>query len=205
MDFITHSLVGAGVAKLLAPRRKWVPQLTAAGLGASLLQDADSWLYLLGPNFYGKYHRVASHNLWGLLLVALVSAWLAWGLGRLRSCRRFGWFVATNLDSKSVITRAPWLLCFAVAILAAYLHLALDLPTGFGNLVPLWPWSSWDASLHAVCSFDWVIFGSTFGWHLYLREAQRLRGRHVWVTLAYAALIAVYVALRLAYGERTVW
>jgi membrane-bound metal-dependent hydrolase YbcI (DUF457 family) len=205
LDFVTHSLVGAGVAKLLAPRQNWVPQLSAAALAGSLLQDADSWLYLLGPNVYGKYHRVASHNLWGLALVALASATLAWLLANKSVCRRFGWFVAPNLPREEPVPRAPWLLFLAVAAMSAYLHLAMDMITGFGNVWPFWPWSQWDASLHAVTSFDLLIFSTTFGWHVYMRRDPISRRRQWGATAAYAAVIIVYVAARMAWGEPTVW
>lgn len=202
---MTHTLVGAGVGRLLSPRREWIPQLSAAGVAASMLQDADSWLYLLGPNYYGLYHRVASHNLWALAIVALASASLAWALSRFERCRRFGWFVTENLPPTEPVPRAPWLLLLAVSVFAAYLHLAFDIPTGFGNLWPLWPWSTWDVSLHAVTSFDVVIFGCTMGWHVYLRQSKGPCWRDVSLSALYALVIVVYVIGCLAWGKRTVW
>ena len=58
MDFITHSLVGAGVARLACPKKEWLPQLTLAGLLGSLAMDGDSWLAFINQDAYGLYHRV---------------------------------------------------------------------------------------------------------------------------------------------------
>jgi membrane-bound metal-dependent hydrolase YbcI (DUF457 family) len=205
MDFITHSLVGAGVARLAAPKRSFVQQLSLAGVAASLLQDADFWLYNIDPNYYGRYHRVASHSVWALALIALAAATLAWAIARKPRARRFGWFVSDNLPGSAEVPRARWVAFAGVALAAAYLHVAMDAITGFGNVLPLWPWSTWDASLAAVTSFDWIIFAGTLGWHVVLRTGKWTRRQEWIVSGAYALAIIVYVGLRAAYGEPTVW
>jgi membrane-bound metal-dependent hydrolase YbcI (DUF457 family) len=206
MDFITHSLMATGAVRLAVPEKVWRPQLALAAVLGSLLQDADSWLYLIGPEYYGKYHRIASHTVWGLALIALACAAAAWGLAAVRPWRRFGWFVETNLaPGGDLPPRAPFRWFFLVALMAAYLHFAADLTTGFGNLLFFWPWSSFDFSLRAVNSFDWVIFSCTLGWHIVLRRLEWPRRREAVITAVYALLIIGYVAARLLFAEPTIW
>lgn len=206
MDFITHALVGAGAARLISPRREWIPQLSLSAVLASEIQDADPWLYLIDPAYYGLYHRVATHNLWALAVLGTVSAGLSFLICIPPSWRRFGWFVAPGLPKESSPGRAPFKLLLLAAIPAAYLHLLGDVITGFGNILPFWPFSRYDASLHAVSSFDWVIFLATLVWHLVLRSGW-LRGKkqELMLTGGYAALIALYVIGRLIFCSPTVW
>ena len=203
---MTHTLVGTGVARLAAARREWLPQLAVTAIGAGLLPDADSWLYLIDDSYYGRYHRVFSHSIWALAILAVVSVLLARAVTTPGIARRFGWFVTPNLPREGdVPTRVPWKLMFLVAFASVYLHLLGDSFTGFGNVLPLWPWSPWDASMHAVSSFDVVIFSTTIAWHLGTRQLEWPRRREAWLTAGYCVLIAVYVAGRLAWGEPTVW
>jgi hypothetical protein len=206
MDFITHTLVGTGAARLVAPRRELRPQVCLAGVLGSLLQDGDSWLFLLGPNMYGRYHRVVSHTVWGLVLIALMSAGIAWGATLVRRWRGFGWFVCPNLppsEAKPPHVAYGWLLLAALA--AVGLHWTFDIITGFGNLLPFWPWSQWDASLHAVESFDWFIFLLTLAWHAVTRQLDLPRCREAMVGVAYTATVLAYVLLLMQFGSRTVW
>jgi len=206
MDFITHALIGAGTARLASPKREWIPQLSLAGILASELQDADFWLYLIQPYYYGKYHRVASHNLWALFLIGLACAGIAWAVTRVRPWRRFGWFVADNLPREDPPpAHVPWAWFAFVAVVAAYLHFAADWITGFGNLQPLWPWSAWDPSLRAVTSFDLPIFVATLAWHLSMRWFQPGRRGEGWMTVIYAAAVALYIAACHLWGSPTVW
>jgi membrane-bound metal-dependent hydrolase YbcI (DUF457 family) len=218
LDFVTHSLVGTGAARLLSPRREIRPQLCLSAVLGSLLQDADSWLYLLGPNFYGKYHRVVSHTVWGLALVALLSAGIAWLAFGVPAWRRFGWFVHPNLwrrngtvtpaeeiDPAPAVPRARFAALLGVALVAAALHWLFDIFTGFGNLLPLWPWSSYDASLALVTSFDWPIFLGTLGWHCMARQLEWPRRREAWLAAAYGMGLAAYLVGRHIWGAPTVW
>lgn len=206
MDFITHSLVGAGVARLACPRRAWRPQLTLAGLLGSLLMDGDSWLIFLGPDAYGFYHRVLTHNVFALTGLALAGATLAQAAGGVARWRRFGWFCAPNLaQEEPEPERAPWGLLFTVAAAAAGLHWCYDVITGYGNLKPWWPFSQREVALRAVYSFDWVIFGLTLGWHLVIRELEWPRRREAWITAGYFVIIAGYVAARMLWGAPTCW
>jgi membrane-bound metal-dependent hydrolase YbcI (DUF457 family) len=211
-------LVGAGAARLLSPRREWIPQLTLGAVLASELQDADFWLYLIHPSYYGRYHRVASHNVWALAAIAVACAALAWLITRVKPWRRFGWFVANNLPRDSLsphdaipawnanpVSHAGIVWFIIPALAAAYLHFLGDVITGFGNVMPFWPWSHWDASLHAVSSFDVVIFSLTLAWHIVLRRFPLTRGKEWGVTGVYAGIVVLYVAARWIWGEPTVW
>lgn len=205
VDFVTHSLVGAGVARLACPKREWLPQLTLAGLLGSLLMDGDSWLIFFGPDAYGFYHRVLTHNVFALGVLSLASSGVAWGAGRVRRWRRFGWFAAPNLGGESEPGAAPWRLLIGVAIVAAIFHWLYDYITGYGNLKPLWPLSQKEYALAAVASWDTVIFSVTLGWHLLIRHLDWPRRKEAWLTAGYLAIIAAYVAGCHAWGKPTVW
>ncbi len=206
MDFITHALIGAGAARLISRRREWIPQLSLAAVLAAELQDADFWLYVIQPYYYGKYHRVASHNLWALAAIGLTCAAAAWAITRVAAWRRFGWFVADNLpQTPEPVAHAPFLWFALVANVSAYLHVLADMITGFGNIFPFWPWSEYDASLHAVTSFDIVVFCTTFSWHLALRSFSHSRRREILITIVYAAIVVFYVLGRKYWASPTVW
>ena len=71
MDFLTHTLVGAGAARLLARRRDQIAQLMPAALIGALLPDFDSWLYFWGLDNYGRYHRILTHSVWALGIIVV--------------------------------------------------------------------------------------------------------------------------------------
>ena len=214
MDFLTHSLVGAGAARLLSSRREQLPQYSMAAVLGALLIDADPWLYLVDPAWYGLYHRVVTHSLVGMVGVALLSAAIAWlvfaWFWRRRNedrfwdkARRFGWYVSPNLTETQNPARASYAALLMAATVGVLLHWGYDVITGFGNMRPFWPWSDYEASLYAVMSFDAVIFSSTLGWHILVRRLNWPRRKELWVSLAYWTLIIVYVAMRYASGVRT--
>lgn len=205
MDFITHTLMGAGVARHSVSRSDWLPQFTLAGMLGSLIQDGDSWLHLLGPNYYGRYHRVVSHSFPGLLTTGIAAGVLAWAAGSIPSWRRFGWFASPNLLPGLSPSRAPLLRLLFVGISAAFLHWCADAITGFGNLHLFWPWSDWEGSLHAVTSFDVLIFSATLGWHILLRSRDRPRRREAVLTGCYVLLVGLYVLARWMWTAPTVW
>lgn len=205
MDFITHTLIGAGAARLIVPRRAWLPQVSLAAIGGSLVMDGDSALAICGLDAYGRWHRVASHSLVAIAAISTLVALASWRLNRWPQIRRFGWFVADNLSEASPTNRAPFLLYMVCAAVAAVLHVAADAITGFGNMEPLWPWYRLEISLRAVYSFDWFIFSMTLAWHIMLRWLQWPRVREACVTLVYIAFIIVYVAARMALGQPTFW
>lgn len=204
MDFITHTLLGAGVARLVSPRRELLPQVSLAAIGGSLLQDGDSWLYLIDPSFYGKYHRVGSHNVWALALIGLLAAGIAWLVSAWPRARRFGWFVSDNLPPDVPLPRATYRLLAIAGVGCAYLHFAADTITGFGNVLPFWPFSSWDSSMHAVSSFDVVIFCATIAWFFTARLLNWSRPREAVLTACYFVVMAAYVLARWKFGEPSI-
>lgn len=207
MDFITHSLIGVGAARLLVGRRDLRPQVTLAALLGALVIDGDSWLYLIDPSYYGRYHRVASHSILGVMAVGLFCAAVPWVLARAwPKARRFGWFANENLRREEAVPPlAPFWMFAAAAWLAACLHVPMDAITGFGNVQPFWPWSTWDASMHAVTSFDTVIYGLTFAWHIVLRRLKWPRRKEAIATGIYAAMVIGYILFRWLVTEPTFW
>lgn len=204
MDFVTHALIGAGIAHLAAPVRRWIPQLALAGVLGSMLMDNDSWLYLLGPNMYGRYHRIITHSLPGLALSALAAVAIAVATAHYRpQWRRFGWFVAENLE-QAPPDRPPVVLFLLVASLAAAAHFCADVITGFGNMQLFWPWSSRDFSLALVNSFVTLLFGSTLAWHVALRQTAA-RWKMWALTGAWLAVVLVYLLFRWWFGWRGIW
>lgn len=205
VDFITHSLCGVAAARLLVPRSPDRSQVCLAALLGSLLPDADSWLALLGPDMYGRYHRVITHSVVGLLGVTLLASGLAYtAAGAIRG-RRFGWFVSPSAPPGTAPRRLPYSALLVAALLGAALHWTADWITGFGNLKPFWPWSDTEFSLNAVNSFDFVLFTSTLLLHLYLRKENMPRAWEAWFTAAWLALCLVYVGARATFGESTAW
>jgi len=205
MDFVTHALIGANVSRLFVRRPGELPALALAGVLASTLMDGDSWVALLGPGMYGRWHRVVSHSLIGLVgcaLLAVAIARLAW---RFPPARRFGWFVSANLpcDAEPVLAGAGRMM--ALCVLCALAHGAADAITGFGNMLFLWPFDRRDFSLHAVTSFDPFLFSLTMGWHLLLRRNATPVADERWIALAWLALAAGYVWARMLFSTPTVW
>lgn len=181
-----------------------MPQISLAALLGSLLPDADSWLYLLGPEMYGRYHRVFTHCIVGGAAVALVAGVIAWLVTARASWRRFGWFVADNLpQADTEPPRASLRLLIAVAALAVVAHILFDVITGYGNILPFWPWSPWDASLRLVNSFDWVIFSATLAWHVASRRSSAQWGRPL--VGCWATVVLVYLAMRWLYFPPSVF
>lgn len=199
MDFITHSLVGAGVARLACPKKEWLPQLTLAGILGSTLMDGDSWIYFLGPNAYGFFHRKLTHNVFALVVLVCVGAALTRAAGRIPSWRRFGWFLAPDLPAGSVITRPPWGRLLIVGTLAAVLHDIYDIITGFGNITLFWPLSDHETTLAAVYTLDYFILGLTLSWNILTRNLDWPRRKEAWITAAYFLAMTAYV------GGRWMW
>lgn len=205
MDFITHSLIGAGIARLATPRRDWQQQLALAGVLGSLVMDADAAFALGGLNFYGKYHRVVTHSLVGLEVCALLAAVAAWVAGRREGWRRFGWFVADRLPGDSPPpTPVSFAACLGVAWIAAHAHWVADWITAFGNLQPLWPWDTREVALGATNSFDVFLLVLTCAWHGVLRWKNLPREREWPISLGWLLIAAGYVTWRAVFGPHGV-
>lgn len=205
MDFITHSMVGVGAARLICPRRDWLPQVTLSAVLGSLLMDADALVALGGLNYYGFYHRVFTHSAIGLTGIAMLSMSLAWLMARWPMSRRFGWFLTPDLSPGTRPGPAPWRLFVLTACVAAALHWCGDVITGYGNLQPFWPWSTREASMHLVSSFDWPIFLGTITWFLTARLLEWPRRREALLTGSWAFLTLAYLAGRELFTSRSIW
>ncbi len=204
MDFLTHTLVGAGAARLICSERKLLPQASLAAMLGALLIDGDPWLYLIDPEWYGRYHRVVTHSIIGMICMTLLSAALAKGVLRFAPARRFGWFVSPNLrQCDTPAASSPWRLLLCCAMAGVGLHWLFDVITGFGNMLPFWPWSPYDVSLQAVFSFDFFIFSFTIAWHLLLRQLEPLRRKELLISGGYVLCIFVYVLARYLWGAKT--
>lgn len=205
MDFVTHTLIGVGFARLAAPRKDAVQQLSLAGVFGSTLMDSDSWLALTGPGNYGRYHRVLTHSVWGLALCIVASAALVALLRMPKKWRRFGWFVSPNLPPGADPAPVSFGLLLGVAAFAAAAHWVGDWITGFGNLEPFWPWNTHEYKLSAVTSFEPFLFTITLAWHLVIRHYDWPRRREAWATLIWLLAFVGFVAYRAAFSEPTVW
>lgn len=173
---------------------------------ASLLPDADSALALLGQEVYGRYHRVMSHSIVGMIVVALLAAGIARLVALPPSWRRFGWFVSPNLSqSDTPPALAPFSWVLRIAACAAFGHWVGDWITGFGNMTPLWPWVERDISLGAVNSFDWFLFSITLAWHVAIRSLEWPRRRELALCAAWFVTCACYISARAVWGAPAVW
>lgn len=204
MDFLTHACMGVGATRLLARKPALRPQLAATALFASLLPDGDSFIVLAGMEWYGKYHRVVTHSLAGLLCVVLISAALVWVPAHSLRVRAWGWLVvpdaapsASSTDSSSAVPRASlgWLL--AAATVGAALHWLGDAITDYGSLFPFWPfYQHFEVNWGLVKSFDWPIFMLTLCWFLVVRNDSLSRRREVRLGAEYAGLVSGYLLVR---------
>ena len=75
MDTITHTLVGAVIAKAIDDKKigKWG---TIAGLTVGFFPDSDFVLGLINRQFYLEYHRDFTHSLLLIPFYALLFSWL---------------------------------------------------------------------------------------------------------------------------------
>lgn len=82
MDPLTHGLIGAGAAALLAPRDK-LRAAAFCGMVGGLLPDADIYLPKGDdPLFIIRYHRHFTHAMAFAPIGGLVAACLSWLIGR---------------------------------------------------------------------------------------------------------------------------
>ena len=136
MDPLTHALASYSLARAAFPRLRASEQvaMVLAGSAASL----DFFTGYLGPSAYLQFHRTATHS----LLAAFAFAALFTSLAALVRRR----------DSPS----RPVRLVFLAALLAAFLHLALDVCQNEG-IAPLWPFSPRRYQLDWTARLDLVV------------------------------------------------
>lgn len=205
MDFVTHTLIGVGLARLLAPDAALRPQICLAALLASLLPDSDSLLGAFSQDLYGRYHRVVTHSILGLTVITGLSAGLAWAISHQERARRFGWYVLPNQPPDSHPARVGWAMLLLAGAIGATAHWVGDWITAFGNLTPWWPWVVSDVSLGAVNSFDPVLLTATLCWHVGTRMREwppraELLGAVIWFVVC-----ASYVIIRPMFGDPAVY
>jgi hypothetical protein len=156
----TEPIIAASGSEEVRPRWR---QRMAVALGASL-PDLDGCLGWVSQSttgdfaLYTKYHRVVTHSIGGLLLVALGAALLArhWpGRWWLPSMRR-RW--RTDAPEISPSALGP---LFFLALWAAAWHFAGDAVTAWGTLRPFWPFSDWNAQWAFMNSLEPAMLGLT--------------------------------------------
>jgi len=205
LDFITHCLMGVGAARVVSPRREWFGQLSLTVVGVNAMMDADMLVGIKSFALWGSVHRVQTHSLIGMCAIVLAASAVAWlCFGRFVSWRRRGWMVGEKPLEEAEPSRTPWALMLFCAALAAGLHWCGDVVTGYGNMMPLWPWSRIEVSISAVLSFDWAIFSATLAWHVLIRTWEPGRGREGLVGVCYALLVVGYVMAKWLWGETAI-
>lgn len=205
MDFVTHTLMSVGAMRIISPKKEWRPQLSLAAILGSVAQDADLWLFFLGDSFYGKYHRTISHTFYGLVLIAIIAAIITWAVSLNKSVRKFGWFVEDNLKNNSILVEhIPFVWFLLISLTAVSVHWIGDLITGFGNLMPFYPLSSWDPSLRLVNSFDWFIFSLTLFWYVVIRKLDLPKKKELFCNSGYFFILIIYLICRCLFCERTI-
>lgn len=211
VDVVTHILSGTSTARLLTGSHRRVRAPMLAATFGSLFPDVDFWLYWVGPEFFGSYHRMVSHSIPGLLIVSLVAGSLAWWISHRAWFRRVPMGFVPGVEPRSQDIATSWTQCILFAAWAAHLHFWFDWITGWG-LMPFWPFSSVDYSLKAVSSFDSIVWGLTLAFwavlHITLRtntsEAAPIKSTHRFMGVAYVIILAAYVILKWSTGERSI-
>jgi membrane-bound metal-dependent hydrolase YbcI (DUF457 family) len=206
VDTVTHVLSAALWTEPVRPPDappgfvypRW-RERAAVLLGATIM-DADGILGWLSQTirgdmlWYAKYHRVATHSLGGLVICALLAAWIAqrwperWLLPSMRSDPSLGPPVTPRLRR-----------LFAFAGVASLWHFAGDAITHWGTLKPFWPASQMDVQLDLVNSLSWPLFTLTLlAWAVQNRILDaKLKHRYAWAVAAvWLAACVLFMAFR---------
>jgi inner membrane protein len=132
MDLLTHAIVGAATASMVA-RPQEIRLAAVAGGAAALLPDADALIRSSAdPLIYFEYHRHFSHSLAFIPIGALLAAVLLWPL--LRKQLAFGRL-------------------YTFCLLGHALAGVLDACTSYGTQL-LWPFSGTRVAWNIVSVFD---------------------------------------------------
>jgi membrane-bound metal-dependent hydrolase YbcI (DUF457 family) len=156
MDVFTHALVALAVARVALPR----PALGAwaAILIAGTIADIDALSALLGPSTYLTWHRTYAHSLSASLVTAAVLTVVYLLLappGAAAANTPASQAGPSNPSVRS--SRVSALALFVTALLAAWLHLALDACQSDGIML-FWPFSSRRVALDWLADVDpWII------------------------------------------------
>ncbi|HUT53831.1 MAG TPA: metal-dependent hydrolase [bacterium] len=82
MDLVTHSMTGMFLGAAAARGGRDLKAMLAAAVIASALPDLDAALYLGGAGLYYHYHRLFTHTLFALPVIAAPAAWAGWKWGK---------------------------------------------------------------------------------------------------------------------------
>lgn len=118
-----------------------VPPALAAGVTAAILPDLDAFLWLIDLRLYYEWHRVLTHTVFTLPIIALVAALAGTAVNRMRPRR------TNELDA--MIAPARFSRLSIVAGVSLLLHLSLDFLCDF-PLRLLWPFTRHDFALYLV-------------------------------------------------------
>lgn len=133
MDPVTHGLAGFFIAMLLAKKLgfenlKWP---LVAGVVAGLAPDIDTISYFFGESGFYTYHRVATHSLIGIVLLAFIIA-----------------VFFSRLKKDKFIRYLP------LAMLGLLSHLFLDFVTAFSGSQIFYPFSTAKIALNISPGVD---------------------------------------------------
>jgi inner membrane protein len=110
MDGITHAMTGVLIGSAGANYKKILYPAILTGVLGSLLIDADSLLrWVMDMKAFWKYHRVYTHNVFAIPILALISSIPAW-----------------------IWVRGKYLRFYVIALVAVIVHNAMD-------IVCIWP------------------------------------------------------------------
>lgn len=171
MDNLTHSIIGASVARLL-PERYRRPEIYWASVIANNLADSDVIVRLIPggtPFDYLIHHRGYTHTFLAVPALGLLSAAIA-----KRATGTERWTPAL----------------FAVGILGSFLHVAADFLNNYG-VHPLTPFDDrwfFGDSVFIVEPLIWFVLVPYLA-----READRPWSRAAWILLGLAMLALVWL------------
>jgi membrane-bound metal-dependent hydrolase YbcI (DUF457 family) len=198
MDIITHALSALICTEPLSPllregvvyahRREQAAVILAAVLpdcDVALLHFADIFSSNEGF-YYTTFHRLATHSIPGLIVIALAAAGLAWAWPKPRLAADVCWI------------KPRWRRLLGLALVGAGMHAVGDWITAWGTLKLLWPFSQADFQLGRVNSIDGILLALTLmGWamqHFFLMQQRRRVG---WMVCGlWFFLCAAYVVVR---------
>ncbi len=203
MDLITHTLMSCGVMRAAVPEKKWRANLSLTCITAGILPDMDFWLFFVGEEMYGRYHRTLTHTIWFIFGIAFFSAFISYKLTEIKKLSKFGWLIGDNLRADlSEYAHPPFFWFFITGIISVMTHWLGDMITAYGNLMPLYPLNKYDMSLSLVNSFDWVIFSTTLVWFAFIRKLNYPRKKEIAITSIYFGIIILYLIIRFLSGAR---
>jgi len=151
MDIVTHAMTGALVGAIAATKRPQLYPALLTGALASALPDLDAVLHLIDYDLFVRYHRLFTHNLFALPLIAALAAAPA-----------------------SAWVRGRFLYFYLIALVSAALHLGMDLICHC-RLLLLYPLSRRPFQLSIIgFSSNWALLSITAAVILviYLRRRQ---------------------------------